>query len=87
MFWLIGWILFGFLVGLIARALVPGSQPLGCMKTILLGVGGSLVGGLVGYLLVGGSIFQSSGWIGSIIGAIILLVIATRRGQRVERLE
>jgi uncharacterized membrane protein YeaQ/YmgE (transglycosylase-associated protein family) len=84
MFWLIGWILFGFLVGLIARALVPGSHPLGCMKTMLLGIGGSLLGGLAGYLLVGGSVLQSSGWIGSIIGAIVLLVIAARRSKRID---
>jgi uncharacterized membrane protein YeaQ/YmgE (transglycosylase-associated protein family) len=84
MFWLIGWILFGFLVGLIARALVPGTQPLGCMKTMLLGIGGSLLGGLVGYLLVGGSVFQSSGWIGSVIGAILLLLLAAQRARRVD---
>ena len=41
MFWIIGWIFFGTLVGLIARALVPGEQPLGLFKTMLLGVAGS----------------------------------------------
>ena len=84
MFWLIGWIFFGLLVGLIARGLVPGAQQLGCMRTILLGIAGSFVGGLIGYLLVGGSLFQSSGWIGSIIGAIILLVLSVRRGKFIE---
>ena len=43
MFWLIGWIFFGFLVGLIARALVPGEQALGCIGTISLGTGGPFV--------------------------------------------
>lgn len=80
MFWLIGWIIFGLLVGLIARALVPGTQELGCVHTMLLGVGGSFVGGLLGYLLRGGDLIQSSGWIGSIIGAVILLVVSIRRG-------
>ncbi len=84
MFWAIGWVVFGFLVGLIARGLVPGTQPLGCLRTIVLGIAGSFVGGLIGFLLVGGSVFQSSGWIGSILGAIILLVICVRRGKFIE---
>ena len=82
MFWLIGWIFFGFFVGLIARGLMPGTQPMGCFSTMFLGVGGSFVGGLIGYLIVGGSLIQSSGWIGSIIGAILLLFIQIKRRQR-----
>ncbi len=81
MFWLLGWIVFGFLVGLIARGVVPGTQPMGCLRTIILGVGGSFVGGLIGYLLLGGNVIQSSGWIGSVVGAIILLAICVRRGK------
>lgn len=84
MIWLIGWILFGLLVGLIARFLVPGSQQLGCLRTVLLGVVGSFIGGLLGYLFKGGDFIQSSGWIGSIIGAVILLVISVRRGKFIE---
>jgi len=84
MFSIIGWILFGFLIGLIARALVPGSQQLGCLKTIALGVGGSFIGGAIGYLLRGGSVIQSSGWFGSIIGAVILLVIAVRHRKTID---
>ncbi|TWU01508.1 GlsB/YeaQ/YmgE family stress response membrane protein [Neorhodopirellula pilleata] len=78
MFSIIGWVLFGFLVGLIARALVPGSQPMGCVRTIALGVAGSFIGGAIGFLLRGGSVVQSSGWFGSVIGAIILLVMTVR---------
>jgi uncharacterized membrane protein YeaQ/YmgE (transglycosylase-associated protein family) len=81
---MIGWIVFGFIVGLIARGLVPGHQQLGCLRTILLGVGGSFVGGALGYLLQGGSLIQTSGWIGSIVGAIILLAISIRRGKFIE---
>ncbi len=84
MFWIIGWILFGLLVGLIARAVVPGSQKMGCLGTMLLGVAGSFLGGAIGYLLQGGSLVQSSGWIGSVIGAIILLAISVRRGKSKE---
>jgi len=81
MFWLIGWIVFGLLVGLIARALMPGREPMGCLKTMGLGIAGSFIGGVIGYFLVGGSIIQSSGWIGSTVGALILLVISFRRGR------
>jgi uncharacterized membrane protein YeaQ/YmgE (transglycosylase-associated protein family) len=81
MFWLIGWIVFGLLVGLIARGLVPGEQSMGCLRTIGLGIAGSFVGGLLGYLLRGGDLVQSSGWIGSIVGAVILLAIGLRRGR------
>ncbi|TWU02594.1 GlsB/YeaQ/YmgE family stress response membrane protein [Stieleria varia] len=79
MLWLIGWIFFGFLVGLIARGLMPGPQPMGCLGTILLGISGSFVGGVIGYLVQGGSLIQSSGWIGSVIGAVILLLLQMRR--------
>lgn len=84
MFWIIGWLLFGFVVGLTARALVPGPQPMGCLGTMLLGIGGSFVGGLVGYLLVVGSLIQSSGWIGSIIGAVTLLLLQLNRYKRLK---
>ena len=76
---IIAWIIFGFIVGLIARAIVPGRQHLGLVLTTLLGVAGSLIGGFIGSALSGGSgvHFQPSGLLGSIIGAIVLLVIAT----------
>jgi uncharacterized membrane protein YeaQ/YmgE (transglycosylase-associated protein family) len=75
---IIAWIVFGFVVGLIARAVVPGRQGLGFVMTTLLGVAGSLIGGLVASALTGGSAtaFQPSGFLGSLIGAIVLLVIA-----------
>ena len=81
MFWIIGWVIFGLVVGLIARGIVPGEQPMGLFRTMLLGVAGSFIGGLVGYFIVGGSLIQSSGWIGSIIGAIALLTLQIRRGR------
>jgi uncharacterized membrane protein YeaQ/YmgE (transglycosylase-associated protein family) len=74
-------LLFGFVVGLIARALVPGNQQLGIIKTTLLGAVGSFVGGVLGNLISGdpwGSI-HSAGWIGSVIGAILLLAVLGRR--------
>ncbi len=75
---IIAWIVFGFIVVLIARAIVPGRQGMGFVMTTLLGVAGSLDGGLVASALFGGSAtgFQPSGFIGSLIGAIVLLVVA-----------
>lgn len=76
---IIGWIVFGLLVGLIARWLVPGPHSMGCLRTMLLGIAGSFVGGAIGYLFRGGGLVQSSGWIGSIIGAVILLFLFVRQ--------
>jgi uncharacterized membrane protein YeaQ/YmgE (transglycosylase-associated protein family) len=75
---IIAWIVFGFIVGLIARALVPGRQGMGFVMTTVLGVAGSLIGGVVASALWGGSAtrFEPSGFIGSLVGAILLLLIA-----------
>jgi uncharacterized membrane protein YeaQ/YmgE (transglycosylase-associated protein family) len=71
-------IIVGFIVGLIARAILPGVQHLGFIATTLLGIGGSIVGGLIGRLFSKpepGSSFHAAGLIMSIIGALILLFI------------
>jgi len=70
----IGWILFGLVVGAIAKFLMPGRDPGGWIVTILLGIAGSFVGGFLATTLMGNET-QSAGWIGSIIGAIALLFI------------
>ena len=77
MLWtIIGWIVFGLIVGFIARALVPGKDNIGILMTILLGIAGSVVGGFIFSLFSGGPRLSNPiGWIGSIIFAIILLVI------------
>jgi uncharacterized membrane protein YeaQ/YmgE (transglycosylase-associated protein family) len=73
---ILGWIVFGLIAGFIARALVPGKDNIGILRTIVLGVVGSVVGGLIFGLFTGGFRgFHPAGWIGSIIGAIIVLVI------------
>jgi uncharacterized membrane protein YeaQ/YmgE (transglycosylase-associated protein family) len=73
---IIGWIVFGLIVGFIARALVPGPDKIGIWRTIALGVLGSVVGGLLfGLLTVGFRGFQPAGWIGSVIGAVIVLLL------------
>jgi uncharacterized membrane protein YeaQ/YmgE (transglycosylase-associated protein family) len=79
---ILSWALCGLIVGLIARVLVPGSHPLGILRTILLGVVGAFVGGLLYWAInrdLGEPFSFSSnawhGWIFSIIGAVIVLVL------------
>ena len=81
---IVGLIIIGFFAGLIARALVPGKQSKTILQTILLGVIGSFVGGFLGRLLFhhGSGFVQTSSWIGSIVGAIIALLIYIQVEQR-----
>ncbi len=80
---MIGFILFlliiGLIAGFLARALVPGRDSMGVGATILLGIIGSFVGGLLGYVLFHkdgqDGAFQASGLIGSVIGSIVVLLI------------
>ena len=80
---MIGFILYllivGLVAGFIARALVPGRDPMSVTGTILLGIVGSFIGGFLGYVLTHhdaqDGAFQASGIIGSIVGAIIALLI------------
>jgi uncharacterized membrane protein YeaQ/YmgE (transglycosylase-associated protein family) len=75
LFTIIGWLVFGLVVGFIARALVPGRDDIGVLKTVALGVIGSVLGGVVfGLLTVGFRGFQPAGWIGSVIGAVLVLL-------------
>ena len=71
---IIGWLLFGLVVGAIAKFLMPGNDPGGWIVTILLGIAGSFVGGFLAQTLMGKQ-GQTAGWIGSIIGAIVLLFV------------
>ena len=73
-------LVFGFFVGLIARAIMPGTQQMGIIKTTVVGAVGSFVGGLLGNLISGDGLghVHAAGWIGSIIGAIVLMLILGR---------
>jgi uncharacterized membrane protein YeaQ/YmgE (transglycosylase-associated protein family) len=87
-FHIIGWAIFGLIVGAIARFLVPGKQPMTWLMTILLGVVGSLLGGGIAWLIWGNpeGTYSPGGWIMSIVGAIIVVLIYVRvitaRGAR-----
>ncbi|HEY7136958.1 MAG TPA: GlsB/YeaQ/YmgE family stress response membrane protein [Acidimicrobiia bacterium] len=83
---IVGMIVIGLIAGAVARLLVPGRDPIGILGTILVGIIGSFVGGFLGYVLFGHDVsegaLQPSGIIGSIIGAVIVLLVyrsATRR--------
>jgi uncharacterized membrane protein YeaQ/YmgE (transglycosylase-associated protein family) len=77
---IIGFLVFGLIIGLLARAIFPGRQAMGWLMTAVLGMVGSLVGGLIGHALFGGNSqadgtwgFTPGGWISSIVGALIVL--------------
>jgi uncharacterized membrane protein YeaQ/YmgE (transglycosylase-associated protein family) len=70
---LIWTVLVGLVVGAIARFIMPGEQKMGWIMTILLGIGGSFAAGFVGQALGWYQAGQGAGWIGSIVGALVLL--------------
>lgn len=72
---IISMIVVGFIVGLLARAIMPGDQKLGIILTVILGIIGSVVAGYLGSALGFYQPGQGAGWIGSIVGAIIVLFI------------
>jgi len=80
-FGLCSWIVVGLIVGAIARALFPGRQPMGWIGTALLGMAGSLVGGFLSSLLWHGGlrVLHPGGIIASVLGAMLLLWIVSRR--------
>ena len=70
---ILAWILFGLVVGVIAKLLMPGRDPGGFIITILLGIAGALVAGFLGRALNLYGPNDSAGWLMSILGAAILL--------------
>ena len=77
--------LFGLVVGLIARVLAPGAQSMGLLATTCLGLAGSVTGGVLGNVFMGVPVlgFHGAGLIGSVLGALFVLVLVglTRRGR------
>jgi uncharacterized membrane protein YeaQ/YmgE (transglycosylase-associated protein family) len=72
---IISWILFGLVIGVIAKLLMPGRDPGGFIITILLGIAGALLGGFVGRAMGFYGPNEGAGWLMSILGAIILLAL------------
>ena len=79
-------VIVGLIAGALARLLIPGKQDLSIVMTIVLGIVGSFVGGFLGYLIfhkdAANGFLQPSGIIGSVIGAVLVLLIWTRVGGR-----
>ena len=92
---LIAWLIVGLIAGFVARAIVPGRDPLGLLGTLVLGLAGSLIGGFVAVALTDRTMndFTAAGLLGSVLGAILALIVyrtmqphgrvTGRRGARV----
>ena len=87
---ILAFIVVGAIAGFLARLLVPGRDPLSIGATIVLGIVGSFVGGFLGYVLLGRDVnegaLQPAGIVGSVIGAVIALLVynaATNRDRSV----
>lgn len=72
---IIGWAIFGLIVGLIARLLMPGRDSMGLIMTAFLGIAGSLLGTFLGRTLFGKSQYYQAQWLMSILGALVLLFL------------
>jgi uncharacterized membrane protein YeaQ/YmgE (transglycosylase-associated protein family) len=84
---IVGWIVLGLLAGLIAKALMPGSESVGLIVTTLLGIAGGLLGGFLATALGFGDpideFFDLSTWLAAIAGAVIILAVWNAiRGRR-----
>ena len=79
---ILSWILFGLVVGVIAKLLMPGRDPGGFIVTILLGIAGALIGGFIGRAMGFYGQNQGAGWIMSILGAIVLLALYRMMARR-----
>lgn len=76
----------GLIVGGLARLLVPGPDPMGFLGTWAVGVGGSLLGGFLGYVFFGADAedgaVQAAGFVGSLIGAVLLVLLVRAVNRR-----
>jgi len=77
------WIVIGLVAGAIAKAIVPGRDPSGCLITILLGIGGAVLAGFLGQQLGWYHQGEGAGFIAAIVGAVVILfiyrMVASRR--------
>ena len=79
---ILGWIVFGLIVGVVAKFLTPGHDPGGFIVTILIGIAGALIGGLLGRVI---GLYQENdpvGFVMAVIGAIVLLLLCRMAAGR-----
>jgi len=74
----IGWIIFGLIVGVVAKLIMPGRDPGGIIVTALLGIAGALLGGFLGRALGWYGPQDAAGFLMSIVGAVLLLFVYRR---------
>ena len=88
---ILGWILFGFVVGLLARALMPGNDPMGLIGTTVLGIVGALAGGWLGQAAGWYGPDQGAGFLSATLGAVAVLgvyhLFSRRRLEKASRKE
>ena len=78
---IIAYVIFGAIVGVLARFVLPGRRPMGCLATILAGVAGSFIAGIIVRALSGNQSYKP-GWIASILGAMFVVWLFTRSQRR-----
>jgi uncharacterized membrane protein YeaQ/YmgE (transglycosylase-associated protein family) len=78
---IIAYAIFGLVVGALARLFLPGRHHLGCVATILAGIAGSFIAGLIVRALTGNQSYKP-GWIASILGAMLVVWLVTRTQRR-----
>ena len=79
---ILGLLIVGIIIGLLARAILPGKQKIGLVWTLVLGVAGAIIGGLIASQLAAGSVTELNfvGFIAAVISAVVLLAIGERMG-------
>ncbi len=77
---MIGFLVAGLIIGLLARLILPGRQKIGLLMTLLLGIAGSLIGGTIANLLRSGSIWELNfiGFVAAVAASVVLLAVADR---------
>ena len=75
MFGILGWIVFGLVVGIVAKLLMPGRDPGGIVVTMLLGIVGAVLGGWIGRAMGLYGPNDAAGFLMSLLGAVVLLVV------------
>jgi len=79
---MIGFLVAGLVIGLLARLLLPGRQKIGLLWTLLLGVGGSLIGGTIANVIGSGDIWELNiiGFVSAVVASVVLLSVAENAG-------